>query len=194
VRSVAVLDVCSDGHCENLGGCEPEVCDDGPTEPRAEPSPQSPKADEAFAVDDTIGCPFAARDVPPFESIVDDSDIPEFNRARARSANYLTGNDYLQDWELMDHLRGVHGRLFECLDLAACYQTQPTSAGALEFKFELEPDGRVSAVSVAPSPGLDQPVVRACARRSVYQARFPSWNGSRMVVDYSFEVSLGEDV
>ena len=44
----------------------------------------------------------------------------------------------------------MQGRLFECLDLAACYSEDVLSTGELDFRFELEPDGRVSAVSVKP--------------------------------------------
>jgi hypothetical protein len=86
----------------------------------------------------------------------------------------------------------MQGQLFDCLDLAACYSEDLISTGEMDFQFELEPNGRVSAVSVEPSAELDQPVVRACARRSVYETQFPAWRGARMVVSYRVEIDEGE--
>jgi hypothetical protein len=136
-------------------------------------------------------CPFVQSEIPPLDSLLDDSHIPEYRRARGRRTNHTQGHAFLQDHELHEHLLSVQGALFECLDLAACYELEPNGTGALDFQFELEPDGKVSAVSVTPSAELDQPIVRACARRSVYESQFPTWDGSRMVVDYSVEISEG---
>ncbi len=136
-------------------------------------------------------CPFPQSEIPPIEVLLDDSNIPEYRRSRKRRDNHAEGQAFLQDHELHEHLLSVQGDLFECLDLAACYDLEAAGTGALDFQFELEPTGEVSAVSVLPSDALDQPIVRACARRSVYQSRFPSWSGSRMVVDYSVEISEG---
>jgi hypothetical protein len=121
--------------------------------------------------------------------LADDSHIPEFKKGRDRRTNYKAGRAFLQDHELHERLLEMQGRLFECLDLAACYSEDVLSTGELDFNFELEPDGRVSAVSVQPSTELDQPLVRACARRSLYDATFPTWNGGRMVVSYRVEIS-----
>ncbi len=139
----------------------------------------------------TAECPFARSEVPPMESLLDDSSIPEYRRARDRRDNRNEGQAFLQDHELHEHLLAVQGALFECLDLAACYELDTPGTGALDFQFELEPTGKVSAVSVTTSQELDQPIVRACARRSVYESTFPTWDGSRMVVDYSVQITEG---
>jgi hypothetical protein len=142
----------------------------------------------SFAEGATAACPYPANELPPKETLFDDSKIPEFNRARARRANNTAGGDFLQDHEHHQHLLSVQGALFECLDLASCYEEEALAGGELDFQFELEPTGRVSAVSVQPSDELNLPIVRACARKSVYQARFPSWKGARMVVTYTVQI------
>ena len=138
-------------------------------------------------------CPYAEGQIPPKDKLLNDRDIPEFNRGRARGSNYLATNARVQDIDLHEQLLGVQGRIFECIDLLACYDEEAPEfpAGELEFQFELEPSGKVSAVSVKPSKGLEDPIVRACARRSLYEYEFPKWNGARMVVSYRIEIGEG---
>ncbi len=179
-------DPCEGGDCQTQCEFGPPPCWN-PFEDKTITS-HSPIAG-TFRDDLNATCPFPPEEVPPLEALLDDSAIPEFDRGRGRSTNYSSGNEYLQDYELHRHLLGVQGALFECLDLAACYpEGESIGTGELEFRFELEPTGRVSAVSVQPSPELDRPIVRACARRSLYEFKFPSWKGARMVVDYRVQI------
>lgn len=179
-------DPCEGGDCQTQCEFGPPPCWD-PFEGKTV-SNHSPIAG-TFDDDLNASCPFPPEEVPPLEALLDDSKIPEFDRGRRRRTNYSSGGQHLQDHELHQHLLGVQGALFECLDLAACYQEgEPVGTGELDFRFELEPNGQVSAVSVQPSAGLDQPIVRACARRSVYEFKFPSWKGARMVVDYRVQI------
>lgn len=144
-------------------------------------------------VEGSSECPYAASELPAKEKLVNDKDIPEFNRGRARNTNYAAASKRVQDIDLHEQLLNVQGRIFECIDLLACYDDEAVDfpAGELDFQFELEPTGKVSAVSVKPSEGLEDPIVRACARRSLYEFEFPSWQGARMVVSYRLE--FGED-
>ncbi len=183
-------DPCANGACDGIPECELGLCDDdlvlgGRT--ISGHSLEEGTTNERL----TAACPFPQSEIPPVEALLDDSKIPEYRRSRKRRDNHAEGNAFLQDHELHEHLLTVQGALFECLDLAACYDLEAAGTGALDFQFELEPSGQVSAVSVMPSAELDQPIVRACARRSVYESKFPSWSGSRMVVDYSVEISEG---
>lgn len=149
--------------------------------------------EEATFAEGESECPYAEGKVPPKEKLVNDRDIPEFNRGRARGTNYYAKNGRVQDIDLHEQLMGVQGRIFECIDLLQCYDDEADDfpAGELEFQFELEPTGKVSAVSVKPSEGLEDPIVRACARRSLYEYEFPSWQGARMVVSYRIEIGEG---
>jgi hypothetical protein len=187
-RSRGSDDPCAGGACNELQDCELGVCpDDDPFAGStiAGHSPIAGTENENLQAE----CPFADGEVPPMEELLNDTSIPEFRRGRARRTNYSAGAEFLQDHQLHENLLQMQGRLFECLDVAACYSEEVLATGALDFEFELEPSGRVSAVSVQPSAELDQPLVRACARRSLYEAKFPTWRGGRMVVSYSVEIS-----
>lgn len=184
-------DPCANGACDGVPDCELGFCE-GDELVLGGKTISNHSMNEGVTHERlSAQCPFPESEIPPVEQLLDDSDIPEYKRARGRRANHTQGQEFLQDYELHEHLLTVQGALFECLDLAACYDLQPSGTGALDFQFELEPDGKVSAVSVVPSEELDQPIVRACARRSVFESQFPTWNGSRMVVDYSVEISEG---
>ncbi len=184
-------DPCANGACDGVPECELGICEGDELQlggrTISSHSPNEGTTNERLSAE----CPFLESEIPPMETLLDDSHIPEYERGRARRANHTQGGDFLQDHELHEHLLMVQGSLFECLDLAACYEIEAAGTGALDFQFELEPDGKVSAVTVVPSEELDQPIVRACARRSVYESQFPTWKGSRMVVDYSVEISEG---
>lgn len=188
-RHTASADVCAGSACEQTVECELGSCHDDFV-PRTVTAAHAPNA-ATFDDQDTSTCPYPKHELPPLEKLLDDSDIPEYNRTRSRRANHASGDQFIQDWQLHEELMRAQGAFFDCLDIAACYQDEPSSTGELDFLFELEPDGRVSAVSVDPSTGLDDPIIRACARRSVYQTRFPTWQGGRMVVSYNLAITIG---
>ncbi len=184
-------DPCANGACDAVQECELGICDDS-DDPLAGVRRSSARHnfDEGTTNERlSAQCPFTQSEIPPVEDLLDDSQIPEFRRDRRRRDNRHEGHEFLQDHELHEHLLSVQGALFECLDLAACYDLEASGTGELDFQFELEPDGRVTGVSVTPSTEIDQPIVRACARRSVYESQFPTWNGSRMVVSYSVQIT-----
>lgn len=184
-------DPCANGACDGIPECELGICEGDELDLGGSTISSHSMREGVMNQSLSAQCPFLQGEIPPVDVLLDDSGIPEFQRARGRKANHTEGQAFLQDFELHEHLLTVQGALFECLDLAACYDLEASGTGSLDFKFELEPDGVVSAVSVTTSETLDRPVVRACARRSVYESTFPSWNGSRMVVDYSVEISEG---
>ncbi|MBC8072133.1 MAG: hypothetical protein IAG13_27680 [Deltaproteobacteria bacterium] len=182
-------DPCRDGSCAPAADCTLGDCmTDGVPALVSKHSPQA-----GTEVEDGASCPFVDGELPPRAEIADDSNIPEFKRGRSRRQNNDTGSGKPQDIELHEQLMGMQGRIFECIDLAACYSSDidPFVAGEIEFQFELEPTGKVSAVSVKPSPSLSDPIVRACARRSLYEHTFSDWDGARMVVSYRVEVGEG---
>jgi hypothetical protein len=182
-------DPCGDGGCGDVPQCELGVCDGFSAPTSRDHSPLA----GTFAEGDA-SCPFGPDELPNKDKLISDSKkVPEFNGKRARGTNYTSGEDELQDTDLHEHLLGVQGRIFECIDLAACYQEEKkdaefVGAGELDFQFELEPSGRVAAVSVTPTGDLGEPIVLACARKSLYEFRFPSYSGARMVVSYRVEI------
>lgn len=181
-------DPCSDGGCQEPTSCEFGSCDFEFDRSRSTISSNSPRAG-SFADGATASCPYDPAELPPMEVLLDDSVVPEFKRGRSRSANNRSGTAFLQDHEIHSHMLGYQGRLFDCLDMAACYSEEELGGGELDFEFELEPNGKVSAVSVKTSEQFASPVILACARKSLYEFRFPSYEGARMVVSYSLQIS-----
>jgi hypothetical protein len=182
-------DPCANGQCE-VQDCELGICDDSDDPFAGRTISSHSQSAGAFSESENATCPFVEGELPPLETFLDDSKIPEFDKRRRRKTNFSSGQKFLQDNELHEYLLGVQGALFECLDVAQCYNEEVVAdSGALDFEFWLEPDGTVSAVSVKPTEELDQPVIRACARKSVFNARFPAWNGGGMAVNYSVEFS-----
>jgi len=182
-------DPCRDGSCAPAPDCTLGDC----MTPQAPSLISQHSQQDGTEIEEGAACPYTDGALPPKATVADDSGIPEFKRGRTRRSNNDTGAAQPQDVELHAQLMQVQGRIFECIDLAACYSPDidPFVAGEIEFQFELEPTGKVSAVSVKPSPSLADPVVRACARRSVYEHEFDEWNGARMVVSYRVEVGEG---
>jgi hypothetical protein len=180
-------DPCADGGCGEAS-CEFGSCGFEFDRSRSTISSNSPRAG-TFAEGTSASCPYNPDELPPMEALLDDSIVPEFKRNRSRSANNGSGGGFLQDHEIHSHMLGYQGRLFDCLDMAACYAEHELGDGELDFEFELEPSGKVSAVSVKTSEQFSSPVVLACARKSLYEFRFPSYQGARMVVSYSLQIS-----
>ncbi|MCA9649261.1 MAG: hypothetical protein H6712_10930 [Myxococcales bacterium] len=137
----------------------------------------------------SAGCPMAPEQVPPLDELGDDS-IPQLDRSRSRRSNFHRGDESLQEVDLHEHLMGMQGQIFACVDLAACYDdgAELSGSGELDFEFELTHEGRVAAVSVTASPGLDHPSVIACARRAMFEYRFPSYDGGQMMISYSMTI------
>lgn len=163
-----------------------------------------PELDALFARNNTIrqhspiagthvalseGCPLQPTEVPSLEEPVD-AHIPQFNAARSRRSNMHRGNERLQDIDLHAHMMGMQREIFGCVDLAACYDDgqQLTGGGDLSFDFELLPTGKVAAVSVEVTPGLDHPSVVSCARQAMFDYRFPAYDGGQMMVEYTMTI------
>jgi hypothetical protein len=165
-RDSAPLDPCSGGACMPAPSCELGACADALPTLARQHSPLAGAEVEAGAT-----CPYFDGALPAKETLLDTTDIPEFRKARSRRTNMDDGDNHPQGIDLHAELMPVQGRIFECLDIAACYagDMDPYVSGDIAFKFELEPDGKISAVSIDPSSTLRDPVVSACARRSLYE-------------------------
>lgn len=187
-KDVASVDPCSNGACAPVADCELGDCVDGlPTLA----SSHSPIA--GTEVEEGATCPYLDGALPAKDTLLDTKDIPEFKKGRSRRTNMDTGEGTPQNIDLHAQLMPVQGRIFECIDIAACYSSSmdPFVSGDLEFQFELESDGRISAVSVLPSSTLSDPLVSACARRSLFEYKLPEYDGARMTVSYRVEIGEG---
>ena len=132
-------------------------------------------------------CPYPADELPAFEPI-DDTEIPRMDPERQRATNMYNGDESLDDKALMLHLDTATTEVLDCVTMAACYDAEAVPAGEIDFAFEVDPGGHVRAVDVDPSEGLDRWGVAACARKAIYETRFPSYDGGHMIVSYSLEI------
>jgi len=182
------IDPCKGGACETQPPCELGDCMDSmPTLARSHSPLQGTEIESGAA------CPHFDGALPAKETVLDTSDIPEFKKGRSRRTNMDSGENLPQNIDLHAELMPLQGRIFECIDIAACYSADmdPFVSGDLEFQFELEPSGNVSAVSVVPSSTLKDPVVAACARRSLFEFKLPKYDGARINVSYRVEIGDG---
>lgn len=187
-REAASVDPCAGDACSPTPSCELGNCADPLPTLARQHSPLEGTEIEAGAE-----CPYFDGALPAKESVLDTTDIPEFKKNRSRRTNMDDGENHPEGIDLHAELMPVQGRIFECLDIAACYagDMDPFVSGDLSFKFELEPNGKISAVSIDPSSTLHDPIVSACARRSLYEFKLPSYDGARMTVSYRVEIGEG---
>jgi hypothetical protein len=61
-------------------------------------------------------------------------------------------------------------------------------AGSLKFKLRVLPSGKVEGVSVTAPASLRVWGIPACARKAVYQHKFPSYDGMAMAVGFSVDI------
>lgn len=132
-------------------------------------------------------CPYPADELPSFEP-VDDTEIPRMDPNRQRATNMDNGEESLDDKALLLHLDTATTEVLDCVTMASCYDAEPVPSGEIDFAFEVDPGGRVQAVDVDPSDGLDRWGVAACARKAIYETRFPSYDGGHLIVSYSIEI------
>lgn len=118
---------------------------------------------------------------------IDDDDIPSVDRGRTRGTNMDSGDESLDDKVLLLHLDTATAHVLECVTRAACYG-ESVATGEIDFAFEVNPAGKVRSVDVQPSADLDHGGVAACARRAIYETRFPAYDGADMIVSYRLEI------
>jgi hypothetical protein len=187
-KTPATVDPCSNGACAPVASCELGDCADALPSLASSHSPLA-----GTEVEDGATCPYLDGALPAKDALLDTADIPEFKRGRSRRTNMDTGEAAPHNIDLHAQLMPVQGRIFECIDIAACYSSKPDPfmSGDLEFQFELEADGHISAVSVLPSSTLVDPLVSACARRSLFEFKLPKYDGARINVSYRVEIGEG---
>lgn len=188
-KASEIPDPCAGGGCggEYCPLCDLEADGVGPSTVRQHSEQSGTEAEGLLGE-----CPLAEEEVPPLTEL-DSSSIPEFNGRRSRRSNMHAGERQMQEIDLHEYMMGMQSRIFECIDLAACYEGgEELGSGELDFQFELASTGKVLSVSVTPSEGLSHPGVVHCARRSLFELKFPSYDGGAMMVSYSMQIELGE--
>ncbi|PCC71877.1 hypothetical protein SAMN02745121_03229 [Nannocystis exedens] len=120
---------------------------------------------------------------------VDDSAIPQYDIERPRVLDWSEGDEQLNEQVLSAHMREVEYGINECLSIAACYNHGSLKGGRLDMVIGLVgKTGRVDAVTVTASRGLQVFGIVPCVRKVVADHQFPSYNGPQMTVKYNIEI------
>jgi len=132
-------------------------------------------------------CPYEADKIPPYKP-VDDTQVPSLNPKRTRLTNMDAGEATIHNEALLQNLDQATAEVLACVSVSACYDDRALEPGSIELSFEVAPNGDVRGVDVEPTPGLDHTGIRQCARRAIWDTKFPAFDGADMVVAYSLDI------
>lgn len=150
----------------------------GSAPPAADPAdPSDPASDEQ--VEDRAEAP------PPFVP-VDDSKIPQFSNAEPQTLDMKADSERLSESELDRHFAQVTPQIQRCVTTASAYGDIP--AGSLKFKLRILPSGKVESVTCTVGSGLRVWGIPNCARKAVYDHRFPAFDGAAMGVSFGVDI------
>lgn len=155
---------------------------------RVAKSGSAPPAGDADAIDPGGDEPVddAPSQAPPPFVPVDDSKIPQFSNAEPQTLDLKAGSERLSESELDRHFAQVTPQIQRCVTTASAYGDIP--AGSLKFKLRILPSGKVESVSCTVGSGLKVWGIPACARKAVYDHRFPSFDGAAMGVSFGVDI------
>ena len=148
------------GRKASAAGVAGDPAQDGPEDP-AEPAP------------------------PPFVP-VDDSRVPQFSNAEPQALDMKAGSERLSESELDRHFAQVTPKIQRCVTTASAYGD--IGAGSLKFKLRVLPSGKVESVSLTAPTSLRVWGIPSCARRAVYDHRFPTYDGAPMGVTFGVDI------
>lgn len=122
---------------------------------------------------------------PPFVP-VDDSRVPQFSDDKPQTIDLKAGSERLSEAELDRHIAKVTPAIQRCVTTASAYGE--IGAGSLKFKLRVLPSGKVESVSLTTPASLRVWGIPSCARRAVFDSRFPSYDGAAMVVSFGVDI------
>ena len=122
---------------------------------------------------------------PPFVA-VDDSRVPQFKNDEPQTIDLKAGSERLSESELDRHIAKITPQIERCITTASPYGE--IGAGSLKFKLRVLPSGKVESVSLTTPASLRVWGIPSCARRAVYDHRFPSYDGASMVVSFGVDI------
>lgn len=126
-----------------------------------------------------------AEPLPPFVA-VDDRKIPEFSAAEPQALDMKAGSERLSEAVLDQHFARVHPAIVDCVTTASRYGE--LGSGDLKFKLRILPTGKVESVSVTAPASLRVWGIVPCARKAVFDHRFPGFDGPAIAVNFGVDV------
>ncbi len=122
---------------------------------------------------------------PPFHP-VDDSKIPQFKQLDEQTLDLKAGSERLSESELDRHFAQVTPAIQRCVTTASAYEE--IGSGSLRFKLRVLPSGKVEGVTLTAPASLRVWGIPPCARKAVYEHRFPAFDGPAMVVSFGVDI------
>jgi hypothetical protein len=184
-----------DGACGPGTECVADRCEAVAAAPPAEEPPGKRKRRGKRGRKGTsaaVGDPAAAGELeepaeasPPFVP-VDDSRVPQFSNAEPQALDMKAGSERLGESELDRHFAQVTPQIQRCVTTASAHGD--IGAGSLKFKLRVLPSGKVESVSLTAPTSLRVWGIPSCARRAVYDHRFPAFDGAAMAVTFSVDI------
>jgi hypothetical protein len=193
------------GQCGPGTACVEDRC--VPVAPEAAPAPEKPKkskkkrrrvrrtgsagagapepAGGAAADPAPDDAPEPSEPPPPFRA-VDDRSIPEFSNKEAQTIDLNAGSERPSERVLDQHFARVTPKISDCVVTASRYGD--VGSGRLAVKLRILGSGKVESVSVKAPKALDVWGIVPCARKAVYDHRFPSFDGPAVGVDFAVDV------
>jgi hypothetical protein len=127
----------------------------------------------------------AGEPLPPFHA-VDDRKIPQFSADQDQVLDLNAGSERPSERVLDQHFAKVTPKITECVITASRYGD--VGSGRLAVKLRILPTGKVESVSVKAPASLAVWGIVPCARKAVYDHRFPSFDGPSVGVDFAVDV------
>lgn len=180
---------CVEDRCEALPGTEPAAA-----EPPAKKGKRGKRGKRgAGAGPGEPGQPAAGETaadasdepLPPFVA-VDDRKIPEFSAAEPQALDMKAGSERLSEAVLDQHFARVNPAIVACVTTASRYGE--LGSGSLKFKLRILPTGKVESVSVTAPASLKVWGIIPCARKAVFEHRFPTFDGPAIAVNFGVDV------
>jgi len=126
-----------------------------------------------------------AEKLPPFVP-VDDRKIPQFSRDTTQTIDLEAGSERPSERVLDQHFARITPRITDCVVTASRYGD--VGSGRLAIQLRLLPSGKVESVSVKAPASLSVWGIVPCARKAVYDHRFPGYDGPSVGVDFAVDV------
>lgn len=123
--------------------------------------------------------------LPPFVP-VDDRKIPQFSSDHTQAIDLNAGNERPDEATLDRHFAKITPQIQDCVATASRYGE--VGRGRLAVKLRIAGSGKVESVSVKAPASLDVWGIVPCARKAVYDHRFPAFDGPSVGVDFAVDI------
>ncbi len=178
---------CVEDRCEALPGAEPAAAEApakrGKRGKRGKRAAGDGPAEVAGSETGAAGPGDAP--LPPFVA-VDDRKIPEFSAGEPQALDMKAGSERLSEAVLDQHFTRVNPAIVACVTTASRYGE--FGSGSLKFKLRILPTGKVESVSVTAPASLKVWGIVPCARKAVFDHRFPAFDGPAIAVNFGVDV------